>query len=119
MPKRAFLDYKRRYDPETEGYGDPGQWQQAFRARLGLDKAKETLRDRKPLAVLNFYLSEMGQEPLAKTPTWREIRSAYRKLAVRWHPDHNPGDPNCATKFRDVQAAFELLECEHDISGRN
>jgi DnaJ-class molecular chaperone len=42
------------------------------------------------------------------TASTAEIRHAYRRLAARWHPDRNPL-PEAAARFRDVQAAYELL----------
>uniref|UniRef100_UPI0025EEE4D0 J domain-containing protein n=1 Tax=Sphingomonas sp. TaxID=28214 RepID=UPI0025EEE4D0 len=38
-----------------------------------------------------------------------EIQAAYRKLAKRWHPDRNPGNPRAEAKFKDVQTAWEIL----------
>jgi molecular chaperone DnaJ len=38
-----------------------------------------------------------------------EIREAYRKLARRYHPDANPGDNGAEDKFKEVQAAYDLL----------
>ncbi|HBH26316.1 MAG TPA: molecular chaperone DnaJ [Rhodospirillaceae bacterium] len=38
-----------------------------------------------------------------------EIKSAYRKLAKQWHPDHNTDDPKAAEKFKEVTAAYEVL----------
>ncbi len=38
-----------------------------------------------------------------------EIDRAYRRLVRRYHPGVNPGDPAAAEKFRQVQAAFEVL----------
>jgi DnaJ-class molecular chaperone len=38
-----------------------------------------------------------------------EIRSAYRKLAKKLHPDLNPGDKNAESQFKTVSAAYELL----------
>ena len=38
-----------------------------------------------------------------------EIKRAYRKLVKDLHPDHNPGDKNAERKFKEVQAAYEIL----------
>jgi len=37
------------------------------------------------------------------------IRSAYRKLAKRHHPDVNPGKPEAAERFKEISAAYDLL----------
>ncbi|KAL2160667.1 hypothetical protein VTH06DRAFT_1355 [Thermothelomyces fergusii] len=41
--------------------------------------------------------------------TQDEIKKAYRKAALRWHPDKNPGDAKAAEKFKEVSQAFEIL----------
>jgi molecular chaperone DnaJ len=38
-----------------------------------------------------------------------EIKSAYRRLARRYHPDVNQGDPTAEDKFKEVSAAYEVL----------
>ncbi len=38
-----------------------------------------------------------------------EIKSAFRRLAFRCHPDHNPGNDNAARKFQLVSLAYEIL----------
>ncbi|GBD44014.1 Curved DNA-binding protein [bacterium HR40] len=38
-----------------------------------------------------------------------EIRSAYRRLAKRYHPDFNPGDPGAEARFKEISAAYEIL----------
>jgi molecular chaperone DnaJ len=39
-----------------------------------------------------------------------EIKKAYRKLAVKYHPDRNPDDPKAAENFREATEAYEVLK---------
>jgi curved DNA-binding protein CbpA len=41
-----------------------------------------------------------------------EIRKAFRKLAMKHHPDRNPEDPEAEEKFKEVQQAYEALSEE-------
>ena len=38
-----------------------------------------------------------------------DIKKAYRKLTLLYHPDKNPGDESAKLKFHDVAAAYEVL----------
>jgi DnaJ-class molecular chaperone len=46
---------------------------------------------------------------VSRTATQAEIKSAYRKLAKKLHPDVNPGRKDIEAKFKDVTAAYDLL----------
>lgn len=46
---------------------------------------------------------------VAKTASDAEIKSAFRKLAKRYHPDLNPGDVAVERRFKEANAAYDLL----------
>ncbi|CZF85359.1 Chaperone protein DnaJ [Grimontia celer] len=39
----------------------------------------------------------------------RDIKKAYKRLAMKYHPDKNPGDETAAEKFKEVKLAYEIL----------
>lgn len=59
--------------------------------------AQSTVRD---------YYSVLG---VPRTASDKEIRSAYRKLARKYHPDLNPGDKTAEARFKELQTAYEVL----------
>ena len=46
---------------------------------------------------------------VSSTATATEIKSQYRKLARKYHPDLNKDDKNAAEKFKEVSAAYDIL----------
>jgi molecular chaperone DnaJ len=46
---------------------------------------------------------------VARTASDGEISSSYRKLAVKFHPDKNPGDDEAIVKFKEAAEAYEVL----------
>ncbi|HEX7674493.1 MAG TPA: DnaJ C-terminal domain-containing protein [Bdellovibrio sp.] len=56
----------------------------------------------------DFY-SVLG---VSRSATGDEIKKAYRKLAMQYHPDKNPGDKKAEEKFKELSEAYEVLSDE-------
>ena len=64
------------------------------------------------MAEKRDYYEVLG---VAKTASAEEIKSAYRKLAMKYHPDRNPGDKAAEEKFKEAAEAYDVL---HDPEKR-
>ncbi len=49
---------------------------------------------------------------VSKTATPDEIKKAYRKMAIKYHPDKNPGDKAAEEKFKEAAEAYDVLSNE-------
>ena len=52
------------------------------------------------------YYQTLG---LQKNSSDAEIKKAYRKLAMKYHPDRNPDDKTAEIKFKEAKEAYEVL----------
>ena len=52
------------------------------------------------------YYEVLGVE---RTASQEEIKKAFRKLAMKYHPDRNPGNQEAAEKFKEASEAYEIL----------
>ena len=46
---------------------------------------------------------------VSRTATEQEIKSSYRKLALKYHPDRNPGDKESEERFKEAAEAYAVL----------
>ncbi len=58
------------------------------------------------MATKRDYYEILG---VSKTATEVEIKKAYRKVAMKYHPDRNPGDKEAEQKFKEAAEAYEVL----------
>ena len=49
---------------------------------------------------------------VTRTATEADIKKAYRRLAMKFHPDRNPGDPTAEERFKEAKEAYEVLTDE-------
>ena len=47
---------------------------------------------------------------VSKEASEEEIKKAYRRLAKKYHPDLNPGDPEAARKMNEINAAYDQIK---------
>ena len=58
---------------------------------------------------MNDYYDILG---VNRDATQEEIKKAYRKLAIKYHPDRNPGDKKAEEKFKKINEAYSVLSDE-------
>ena len=52
------------------------------------------------------YYETLG---VARDASGEEIKKAYRRMAIKWHPDQNPGNPEAEARFKLCAEAYEVL----------
>ncbi len=62
------------------------------------------------MAAKKDYYEILG---VVRTCTEVEIKSSYRKLAMKYHPDRNPGDKEAEIRFKECAEAYEVLSDPH------
>ena len=66
-------------------------------------------RGQKAMSVMaskRDYYEVLG---VSRDASEKEIAAAYRKLAIRYHPDSHPGDEDATEKFKEAAEAYEVV----------
>lgn len=61
------------------------------------------------MALRPFHPDPYRLLGLMPNATERQVRKAYRRLAMKIHPDRNPQDPGAGEKFKQIRWAYEAL----------
>ena len=95
--RRAAEGLPRRRAPAASGAG------------LGVDRARSPTKAVRGLALPADYYQTLGVD---RGSTEVEIKAAYRRLALKWHPDRNPGDKAAEERFKELAIAYAVLSDE-------
>ena len=60
-----------------------------------------------PATAKRCYYEVLGVQ---KTATEADMKVSYRKLAMQFHPDRNPGDKDCEHRFKEINEAYDVLK---------
>ncbi|EPS42888.1 hypothetical protein H072_3227 [Dactylellina haptotyla CBS 200.50] len=100
--------------------GQAGKWEDAVRELRSLYESNPqdgTLPKEIRQAELELkkslrkdYYKILGIE---KDATEHQIKKAYRQMAIKWHPDKNPDNPEADARFKDIGEAYETLSDAH------
>lgn len=98
--KKPFLSGYKTYDT-SEGFGSPDEWKQAFNKRMSMEDAVKILDDDDPYTILGVAMGDM----------FDVVKKAFRKLAMKFHPDKNPGkEKEMNEKMRKIIAAYTIIK---------
>ncbi|KAK5109160.1 hypothetical protein LTR62_007245 [Meristemomyces frigidus] len=108
--------YTKAKKTRAKALGESGNWEDAVREYKSIGEANPEepgiARDIKTAEMelkkskRKDYYKILGIE---KDATEQEVKKAYRRQAVIYHPDKNIGDPAAEEKFKDIQEAHETL----------
>jgi DnaJ homolog subfamily C member 7 len=108
--------YTKARKTRAKALGEGGDWEEAVRAYKAIqEQSPEEPGIAKDIKYAELELKKSKRKDyyrilgVEKDADDRQIKTAYRKLAVVHHPDKNPGDPSAEERFKDIQEAHETL----------
>ena len=108
--------YTKARKTRAKALGEGGDWEEAVRAYKKIaEQTPEEPGIAKEIRNAELELKKASRKDyykileVEKDATDMDIKKAYRKLAVKWHPDKNRDDPQAENRFKDIQEAHETL----------
>src|SRR6266571_7082990 len=60
-----------------------------------------------PVMTKRDYYEVLG---VSRTASEAELKAAFRKLEMKYHPDRNPSDKDCEHRFKEINEAYDVLK---------
>lgn len=102
--------YQQHINPFRHIHYQPGRLFLAYKALYVILKSLPitffTIKMSKAMATKRDYYEILG---VAKDATTEQIKAAYRKLALKYHPDRNPDNKEAEEKFKEAAEAYQTL----------
>ncbi|KAI9166640.1 DnaJ subfamily C member [Paramyrothecium foliicola] len=108
--------YNKARRTKANALGQAGKWEDSVREWKALQELEpEDVSIRKEIRKAELELKKSQRKDyykilgVEKDASPDDIKKAYRKMAVKLHPDKNPGNLEAEAKFKDLQEAYETL----------
>jgi DnaJ family protein C protein 7 len=108
--------YNKARRTKANAFGQAGRWEDSVREWKALQELEpEDAGIRKEIRKAELELKKSQRKDyykilgIEKDAGPDDIKKAYRKMAVKFHPDKNPGNDEAEAKFKDLQEAYETL----------